>query len=311
MNRWRRLQPRILGSSWLFAFVAAGLWCLAAPFGARADAYHLFGWEPAFGIASSFVSVGGFGSVSSSVRPADQGDADVQFPIYGLSLGLSSPPVWHHPNAPRLWGQVGLSSGLRAPQALAREGVPGPLLVPSDQTKVFTDDAVTGQGSVIEASFGSYFLNGSLGVSFDLEVLDRRLSIKPSFEWAVYQLRVEGLVARAFATVRSNPPGTPASVPQPVPRTTFRLVSLESFDRKVLHGIGPGLEVELEATRFGPIVSSVYISGQAYRLWGNREQTLSATFVDSVGTETANWQAKFHRWTYRGGLGIRLAWRPE
>ncbi len=302
MNRWRRLPPRTLGSSRLFALVAVGLSCLAAPFGARADAYHLFGWEPALGIASSFVSVGGFGSVSSSVRPADQGDANVQFPIYGLTLGLSTPPIAALPSAPRIWGQIGLSSGLRAPQALAREGVPGPLLTPIDPNKQLTDDAVTGQGSVIEASFGSYFLNGNLGVSFDLEVLDRRLSIKPSFEWAVYQLRVEGQVARAFATVR--PPGV-------VPRTIFRLVSMESFDRTVLHGIGPGLEVELEATRFGPIVSSLYLSGQAYRLYGNREQKLSAIFVDDVGTETAEWRAKFHRWTYRAGLGIRLAWRPE
>jgi hypothetical protein len=95
------------------------------------------------------------------------------------------------------------------------------------------------------------------------------------------------------------------------PLADTRLVSMYAVDRKVLRGVGPGLELELEATRFGPFVSAVYVAGQAYRVYGDREQQLSATFVDSVGTETANWQAKFHRWSYRGGLGIRLAWRPE
>ncbi len=297
MASWRRSQPRGRGSLRGFAAAASGLLLLLSPSSGRADDVALWGWLPSLGIASSFVSVGGSGQITSSVRPSATGDEDVQFAIYGVSLGLASPPIAPLPFAPRVAGLIGLSSGIRAGQDLAREGAPGKLEQPVGVPGL-PEAGVTGQGSNLNAGFGSYFLNGNLGMSFELELLDRRLSVTPSFEWAIYQMRLAGAVRRAFRQTTT-------------PLANTRFVAMDALGRKVLRGIGPGLEVELEAARFGPLVSSVAVSGQAYRLFGDRDRVFVASFSDGAGNESATWRAKFHRWTYRGGLGVRLYWRPE
>jgi hypothetical protein len=329
--------PRILASiAAAFAFFAPQSSRAEQPSGA--DAKHLWGFVPSLGVAASFVSIGGNGTIENSVlRPAQGTDPElrrnaigsesVDFVIYGLTLGLDSPRITFVPTAPRITGRIGLSSGLRAGIDLALSGSPGKLehpAKPSPEFDVILQDEIKGQGSSINASFGSYFLNGNLGLGFETSIFDRTLRIRPSFEWTLFQMRLHGL------THSANRPGgqgrgltsnlETVCSPRPAPCSfPTQFIDLDGRGRKQLGGIGPGLELEFEGSRFGPIVTALTLSGQAYRIYGDRVRRLSHSFSDStvypatlsVPSGTADWTAKFHRWTYRAGLGIQFYWRPE
>jgi hypothetical protein len=301
----------------------------AEPLWAESKTEPLWGFVPSIGVASSFISLGGNGSVGTSVlipavgsTPAVRrdvaGDENVDFAIYGLTLGLDSPRIPVLPFAPRVTARIGLASGIQADIDLARQDSPGFLQHPPgrDPRNVVTQPEVKGQGSAIAASFGSYFLNGNLGLGFDFPIADRTLRIRPSFEWTLFQMRLDGIVRHANRPSSPNRPLIDGTTGIEYPS---QFINLDGLGRKQLGGIGPGLELELDAARFGPLVSAVSISGQAYRIYGHRERHLSNGFTDpatynyagTVSSATADWTAKFHRWTYRAGLALHLYWRPE
>ena len=111
----------------------------------------------------------------------------------------------------------------------------------------------------------------------------------------------------------------------PLTLDDFRLIELTGDKKKVYHGIGPGLELEIDAARAGPVMVSLYVSGQAYHFLGD----LDVSFSDSqervlgqgctppflcrppVSPETASWQFEKKRWAFRGGVGLRFHWMPE
>ena len=68
------------------------------------------------------------------------------------------------------------------------------------------------------------------------------------------------------------------------------------------------LELEVDAARLGPFVSSVYLMGRGYRLLGDIDSSFSAT--NEFG-ETASWTFRPDRWVWRAGVGIRFHWLPE
>ena len=51
--------------------------------------------------------------------------------------------------------------------------------------------------------------------------------------------------------------------------SSFRLISLTHVREGAYDGIGPGLELEVDAARLGPFVSSVYVMGRGYHLFGD------------------------------------------
>jgi hypothetical protein len=72
-------------------------------------------------------------------------------------------------------------------------------------------------------------------------------------------------------------------------------------------GVGPGLEIEMDAARTGPMVFSLYTSGAAYRMLGDLDLTFSGT--NEFG-ETGFWSYEMDEWAFRAGVGVRVRVAP-
>ena len=143
-------------------------------------------------------------------------------------------------------------------------------------------------------------ITAGIGVDFALTVLERSVHIKPSFEWILQDDVVKGVVGYA-ESISAFPDQCPC-------RTGFaRGVSTEAFN-----GIGPGLEIEAEASRFGPFQISVFAAAQAYyRLDDEVVVTASGEFSDGSGLLTVRSTYERDPWDYRAGVGVRFHWLPE
>ena len=82
---------------------------------------------------------------------------------------------------------------------------------------------------------------------------------------------------------------------------------LNGSGSKTFHGVGPGLEIEMDTRRAGPFLLALFVSGQAYKILGDREISFSAS--NEYG-ETADWTYENHSWVYRGGVGLRFRFLP-
>jgi hypothetical protein len=105
------------------------------------------------------------------------------------------------------------------------------------------------------------------------------------------------------------------------PAVYLPTIELASEDTLTTYGIGPGLELEMDAARAGPFVLSVFLGGQAYRMLGDRDVNLMDSAMVDVPDQNPNtpatqevsakWDFHKHAWSYRGGLGLRFRWLPE
>jgi hypothetical protein len=123
------------------------------------------------------------------------------------------------------------------------------------------------------------------------------------------EVEVTGTVNRAIQTGTTLPFPPAGSPPAPPPPTipNFRGIVLSGASSKTFHGVGPGLELELDTRRAGPFLLAVFVSGQAYRWLGDREISFSDS--NELG-ETATWNYEQHAWAYRGGVGMRFRFLP-
>jgi hypothetical protein len=241
-------------------------------------------------------------------------------PVVGLSTELMTPGVQGLPGRPRLFFHGDASLAFSLARSFGREGVPdGAEFPPPQVSRIFSEVEVKGVGSITEAEVRPLVLSGGTGVAFTLDAWERRLRIKPSFEYLREEIDVRGRVTRAF---RQDTGRRRVSATQPlIPNAFIPPISLESEDRLTSYGIGPGLEVEMDAARAGPFMLSLFVSGQAYRMLGNRDVELEDTQLVEVpdGNPTtpasqevsAEWSFHPHAWSYRGGLGLRFRWAPE
>jgi hypothetical protein len=227
-------------------------------------------------------------------------DTDVA-PLVGASLELMSPRLFEGLLHPRLFvhGDAALSFGFE--RNLAHEGTPGPFAPPppregeSDVPEV----SVSGQGSRAKAQLDQLVLSAGAGVAFSLDVLGRRLRIKPSFEYLHEEIDLIASLRRAVKQQRTVQPGT---------LDGYRFVVLTADDTQRFDGIGPGLEIEADAARWGPFLLSVFGAGRGYYLLGDLEQAFTAS--NEFG-ESATWSFDRERWAWRAGGGVRFRWVPE
>jgi hypothetical protein len=104
-------------------------------------------------------------------------------------------------------------------------------------------------------------------VAFTFELLGRRLRLKPSLEYQRRKISVEWTANRALLSQQQGSRRAIAdggSIP-PV----FNIIQLAAQDELVVHGLGPGLELEMDTWQVGPVMLSLYLSGQAYRVLGD------------------------------------------
>jgi hypothetical protein len=90
----------------------------------------------------------------------------------------------------------------------------------------------------------------------------------------------------------------------------FRQVLISGRKTKVFHGIGPGLEIEVDSKRAGSFVVSTFMGARLHRIMGNRKVDLKAANPDDAN-ETAMLHYKNGRWAYRAFFGIRVRLVPE
>jgi hypothetical protein len=96
---------------------------------------------------------------------------------------------------------------------------------------------------------------------------------------------------------------------------TLREVTLSASDSQRFNGIGPGLDVEMDTGRYGPLGVSLFLGARAYAIVDDRTISFGTeeTFTDQIsdpGTDraTAQFEVEVDPWIFRGHVGIRFHW---
>jgi hypothetical protein len=237
-------------------------------------------------------------------------------PFVGLATELMSPGLQEVPGRPRLFLHSDAQLAFSQTRSLGREGVPdGASFPPTTETELPVETEVAGVGSVTNAEVETLLVSGGLGVAFTVDAWERRLRIKPSFEYLREKIKVSGKLTRAFRQDQGT------AGPPTIPSVYLPSIQLDAEDELTSYGIGPGLELEMDAGRAGPFLLSVFLAGQAYRMLGDRDLDLQDTqqiqvpdqnpTTPAVQDVSADWTFHAHAWSYRGGLGVRFRWLPE
>jgi hypothetical protein len=229
------------------------------------------------------------------------GDDLMVAPFVAGSLELMTPGLTSVPGRPRLFVHADAAASFSFTRDLAKESFAGEFEVapnvdfPNEQT-------ILGQGSTLTAEVKPLLISAGTGVAFTVDAWDRRLRIKPSVEYLREEIEVTGVVKRQVYDGSVEVPTT-EDFPD-----GFRAIELSGSKKDVFHGLGPGLEIEADAGRAGPLVLAVYVAGQAYAFLGDLEMEFSDT---NEFDETATWRFEKERWGYRAGVGLRFRWVPE
>jgi hypothetical protein len=248
------------------------------------------------------------------LRQPDEGSDRDTTPYVGFALELMSPelPV---PGAPRLFvgGEFAAAFGIE--RRLAREGSPGIIgsPLPAAERIQFDEDIATGQGGETIAQMDHFIYGAQAGFALPVEFLGRALRVKPSFGWIRYGVDLEGIVTDAeCATV--NPGQFNERNECNVNNGGFlRAVALESDASEEFDAIGPGLDLEMDTGRFGPIGTSLFAGARFYRVLGDRTvefQSQDLVVSDQLGTDTyrSRYSFEIDEWFYRIGIGMRFQW---
>jgi hypothetical protein len=240
-------------------------------------------------------------------------------PLVGGSLELMTPSPFNGFLYPRLFVHGDYAAAFAFERNLAGKGRPGQFEPPqgySPQAIDVEELAVQGQGSRARWQLDRDVWSSGGGLALTTTIFQHTIRIKPSFEWIHFSQDFIGVVHRA---VKLKTPSQPQIVTNPGTAqwrsqvvfndlTAFRLIELTHTDTKDFDGIGPGLEIEVDTARLGPILTSVFALGRAYHLIGNLDQSFSAS--NQYG-ESASWTFQPEPWVYRAGVGIRFRWVPE
>lgn len=242
--------------------------------------------------------------------PDDEGDDTSVAPLVGASLELMTPSPLDGWLRPRLFVHGDAASAFSFERNVA--GVEGPddfalpqniVLTPGEDPENYTrldELSIVGQGSRTRIQVRRLVWSAGGGIALSFDVLGRRVRLKPSFEYLRQELDLIGVVHRA---VQLREPGVSTTSLR-----DYRQLSLTREEQESYDGIGPGLELEVDAARLGPIASSVYLMGRGYYLLGDLETRFSQS--NEYG-ETATWTFRPDRWVWRSGVGFRFRWLPE
>lgn len=239
------------------------------------------------------------------------GDDRMVTPFVGGSLELMTPGLTSLPGRPRLFVHGDAAASFSATRDVAKEGVPDAFATP-EGLEFLSESSILGQGSATSAEVMPLVISAGAGVAFTLEAWERRIRIKPSVEYVREEIEVKGVVHRAVWNF-----APPATADNPFPKAEnfpsgLRLIELRGSDKQTFHGIGPGLEIEMDTLRAGPFMLAVYVSGNAYAFLGDRDVELSdANPVGDEKEETATWRFEKDEWAFRGFVGLRFRWVPE
>jgi hypothetical protein len=196
------------------------------------------------------------------------------------------------------------------------DGSPGTQVGPRPPGLGFGEIETNGQGMRGTVQVDQLAYGAKAGVAYEFEWRGRAIRIKPSIGWLHYRLALKGHLVHAeclpfqlttLCTDTYSTSGGPV-----VDDGEFREVILSGRDKGVFDAFGPGIDIELQTGRLGPIGTSLFLGIHAYYQPGDRDISLTKTetYNDLIGNTTyvASWNTRVAPWIYRGGLGIRFQW---
>ena len=246
-------------------------------------------------------------------------------PFVGGSLEVMTPalPI---PTRPRLFLSGEILPTFASERDLAFKGDPGCIRGPEQDApcantidnedppeNTFDEGAANGQGATTSAQVDTLVFGANLGVAFPARVGKRQLRIKPSVGWINYKVDASAIVVDAACapgacTYSKSVFGDFVFINPGFLRETI----LTSSGSATFNGIGPGLDVEMDVGRYGPLGVSLFLGGRAYRILGDRTIAFSASqsFDDQLGNDVAagSFTVDVDPWMYRAHVGIRFAW---
>jgi len=247
--------------------------------------------------------------------------------IMGLSAEVMSPGLQFIPGRPRafLHGDVNAAFGFQ--RDVAKQGVPTAPRLDANidpTTETFAESNWLGTGSKTSSQINTLFFSGGLGAAFTLDAFERRLRIKPSVEYMHESLTVSGQFLKVLRVDTGQSAGLQIGVPGgPVtsflPSLFLPAIQIQPSRDQDFHGVGPGLELEMDAARAGPVVLSLFLTGTAYKMLGDLAvhtegtQVIPATppYTTTDQSVSVQFDYNIHSWSYRGGAGLRFRWLPE
>jgi len=249
------------------------------------------------------------------LQPGDAEDDRDSTAIIGIQLELMSPEL-RLPGRPRFFIGAEIAPTFGNERDIASTGVPGQIGSPRPESpsSAFGESVATGQGAVVTMKRDELSFGASTGLAFPVELFGRKLQIRPSFNWIRFDVELDGLVSDAECAdvlvlgSLANQCNTNQFAEGFLRATQIRTSTDETFD-----GIGPGLHVEMEAMRIGPIRTIVFGGTRIYRILGDKDIDIRAgpiTTSDQLGTDqsAARFGFEVDDWLYRFGIGVRLQW---
>ncbi len=276
--------------------------------------------------ASSFLEGGD--PPAEGLRLPVSGDDLAIAPFVGASLQLIAPALPIR-TRPRFFVTGEILPTFAADRDIAIEGNPDCVKGPEptapcardedgSRDTAWGEDAANGEGSRTTTTIDPLVFGATAGLSFPVQAAGRQLRIKPWIGWINYKVDAEGFVVDAAC----DPPSRCTDVTVTTPFGSFvepgylREVSLKARDSQRFNGIGPGLDVEMDAGRFGRLGAALFLGGGAYYVLGDRRFSFgtSESYPESpngvipAGAAAAAFAVEVDPWMYRAHLGVRFQW---
>ena len=260
------------------------------------------------------------------------GSARSVFPHVGASVELAAPMFslmgftpFVHGDAIRTF-DVDHTAATAGDPSDPQVPVLGTLFPPSLET-------VSGVGVKVSGEEEPWVFGAGAGLSYALEIFGRQVRIKPSFEYRYDEITATAYVSGAGAggsvTDRDFQGNVSLQAMCPCITGVAGGKKTQSF-----HSIGPGLEFEMDAARAGPVMLTLFMSAQAYRVLGDREIDVAGDgswnfhsmagdispyvqtpdpalgyLADPLITTEATYERE--AWSYRTNVGLRFRWLPK
>jgi hypothetical protein len=237
-----------------------------------------------------------------------------------LSLELMTPRLARVLASPRLFAHADGSLAFAFRRKLAGAGKPDALGLPPPPATgvglaaVLTEETITGQGNRAFSELQTGVFTAGAGVAFTVKPYGRTLRIKPSFAYLRQEIEFSGLANRAIQIRGSN-------IFRPDGLEDYRLLSFSAQETRIQHGIGGGLELEVDTQSVGPFLLSVFAGARAYRMLGDIDVTLcsdqnligpsfSPDACETGTGEKVTWRFEPESVAWSGGVGLRFRFVP-
>jgi hypothetical protein len=239
---------------------------------------------------------------SPRIRQSASGNSRPFAPVSTLSLEFMTPGIPDIPTRPRMFvhGEVIATfphSFRTAKNGDVDEFTLGFLPIQGRIAGVNTEQVIGGQGGTLKSKLQRWQFAGGAGIAFTADLWGRRIRVKPSFEYLTQEIKVSGLIKRATAIT-----------PSPRDFDDHRLIILKTSKMKRYHGMGAGMELEMDTRRSGPLLVSMFANVRVYRFMGDLKINLKAK---NSFDEEAKFRFELKRYTYRTAIGIRFRFAPE